>query len=240
MDHPAATEPVFTPRRLRRLGLANLLASAASVPLTVAVAIALAVALGPLVGGGPALLAACAAAGLLTWWTYDHLCLGPFNRRLRRDLRRRLEALGELRFDTASPDCYFVGLAYPHRAAGAALRWESDDDVGFLRLDFDSLAYHGDRLAFEVDYDQLAEVRLEPLGLGLPRSFVRLRLTFVAGAPVDELLLVCREGDRLTRANRATRVFCEALEQRRARHSARRLTGVESDRQALSAEREQV
>lgn len=165
--------------------------------------------------------AACGLGAMLA--VHDWLFLGSFNRRLRRQLEAKLHDLGELEFRTDDATVYFVGLAHPSR--DTRLRAETDDDIGFLRLDFDRLVYRGDRLTFEIDLAELESVDLVPVGAGLPAAVKRLRLRFRHGEPFDELLIASREGDRLSRASRVTQVLHEALLNRIDRAAVRTTGG---------------
>lgn len=212
-------EPVFSPAVIARAARRALLVAIA-LP---AAAVILGVVVAWLLGGGtPGLVAklggAAVAVGLL-YAVQDGLFLGSYNRRLRAALEAKLRALGELDFRLDDPAVYFVGLAHPSRAVRR--RAETDDDIGFLRLDYDRLVFRGDRLHFEVDLADVESLELVPVGHGLPSSIKRLRLRFRHGEPFEEVELCSREGDRLSRANRVTRTLAEGLEHRLKRAASR-------------------
>lgn len=215
----ADDERLFSERRIRRAGLASLVAGLvvplAALGLGLFVRWLLIAHLGPLAAGGIGLLVGLVAAGAALDW----LSLGWFNRRLRRQLVARLRRLGELDFPLDDPSVYFVGLAHPAKVTWR--RWETDDEVGFLRLTFTGLEFRGDRLHFDVGFEAIEDLTQEPVGFGLPARFQRIRVRFVAGEPFDELLLCAREGDRLSAGNDVTRTLYEALVARWQRHGPR-------------------
>jgi hypothetical protein len=240
--HGEDRDPVFTPRRMRRASLTSLAAGFCAVPLALGLVIGLQWLLAQWIGVGLACLAGGAAAAALLWLTVDHFSLGGYNRRLRADLARRLQALGEIGFELRSADTYFVGLTHgadAGRRGGNRAHGETDDDVGFVHLGPDGLAYHGDRLTFTLDWSDIEAIELVPAGDGLPAALRRLRLTTGIGAPMETVTLMCREGDRLTRANRATHVLAAALERRWERRKpalAARLTVPDEARAGLASE----
>lgn len=217
-----AQESVFSEDRIRLAGLVGFVA-AALVPL-------IAVSLGGLIywllGGvfGPLLaaLAGLAAAGVSGLFVFDYLCLGWFNRWLRDRLQHKLRRLGVTDMVEADPTVYFVGLAHPAKVS--PWRFETDDDIGFLKVDFDTITYHGDRGSFRLPFDQIERIEMEPVGYGFPSSIKRLRLVTTEGEPFEELLLSVREGDRLSSGNRVTRTLHEALVSRWERSATGRLT----------------
>ena len=217
-----ADERVFNERGVRRDGLLSAALAALVPPVAVAAGLLVRWLIGGAAGGWFATLCGAVVAAGLLFAAVDYLSLGWFNRRLRRKLLAKLRALGELTFNADDPTVYFVGLAHPSRSRGG--RWETDDEIGFLHVTFDGLAFRGDRLVFDVPFSDLVAVELEPVGHGLPRALQRIRVQFAAGEPFDELFICGREGDRLTRGNAVTATLYEALTQRLKRRSGSRLT----------------
>ncbi|NUP98252.1 MAG: hypothetical protein HUU35_00205 [Armatimonadetes bacterium] len=214
-------ERVFSEAKVRRAGLVSALAGFVAPTLALFTGLLARWLLGGADGGWPANLIGFGVGLAVLAVASDYLFLGWFNRRVRRQLAQKLRRLGELSFDLDDPNVYFVGLAHPAKVSW--LRWETDDEVGFLRLTFDGLEFLGDRLRFQVPFDRLTAVELEPIGYGLPQRFKRIRVTFAGGEPFEELLLCGREGDRLTTGNDETRTLHEALRQRWQRRSSARL-----------------
>lgn len=212
-------ERVFSQARIRRAGLVSALAGFIAPTLALLAGLLVRWLLG---GGWPADLVGLAVGLAVLVTCGDYLLLGWFNRRVRRQLAYRLRHNAEVVFDLDDPSVYFVGLAHPAKVSW--LRWETDDEVGFLKLEFDRFEFHGDRLRFQVPFERVESVELEPLGYGLPRRFKRIRVTFAGGEPFDELLLCGREGDRLSTGNHETKTLYEALRQRWQRRASSRLT----------------
>jgi hypothetical protein len=227
-------ERVFSDSRIRRAGWMGVAAGTMLPWLGGILAIWVYWLLAAVVGSGLALLGALVAWLAIILFAVDYLSLGWHNRRWRTLLADKLRREHSLKFSLDEPDVYFVGLAHPAKVA--PLRWETDDDIGFVRVGFDTFEYHGDRLFFDIAFDQLESVTLEPIGYGLPARFKRIRVKFKYGEPFDELLLSSREGDRLSAGNDVTLTLYEALRLRweRRNPAAARLVD-ETDDVALLA-----
>jgi len=213
---------VFDPAVIRRDGLFGLLAGALLPTVCLLVAIWV-----NWIFGGNSVLAGLAGLGVglgLLAVAYDYLAVGPSNAGMRRRLIEKLRRLGELSFDPASPEVYFVGLAYRERRSS---RWETDDEIGFLEVTFDGLIFHGDRLSFRIDYADLVQVDLEPVGGGLPSSVGRLSLITASGEPFDRLAFSSRERPRLSASNAVTATLHEAIRTRWLRRAP--ATRLQSD-----------
>lgn len=212
---------VFSEAEVRRAGMLSVAAAFVLPAVALAAGVFVKWLLGDALGPVVASVAGAAAGIALLVTAGDYLSLGWYNKRMRRRLAAKLRRLGELPGDLADPNVYFVGLAHPAKVG--LLRWETDDEIGFVQLGFDSLTYRGDRLSFEVPFEDLAAVELVPIGFGLPRRFKRIRLVFRGGEPFDELLLCSREGDRLSSGNDVTHILYEAIHKRWLRRGGVRL-----------------
>lgn len=121
------------------------------------------------------------------WLVCDRLVLFG-NRWLRRTVRGKVEALGELR---ASERAWFVGLAHPcHQATLRRRLIETDDDVGFLTIDWSGLHYRGDALHFDLPASDIVAVRMVHSAFA---PWGRVELTTRAGEPFDALILSSRD-----------------------------------------------
>lgn len=220
-------DQVFSGRRVRAAFLEVLFANALLVPLAAAIGGLVGWLLSTLFHPGLAAVAAIGAFLGTLLVGLDYVYVGWTNRRWRRALERKLRRIGELRFRADAPDVYFVGLAHPCQIQ--PMRLESDDDIGFLRLTFDGIEYHGDRLLFDVPYEAIESIELEPLGYGFPGFIKRIRVRFTEGEPFDEVLLCGREGNRLSSANGATHTLYEVLLKRWERRSPTRLRAIDLD-----------
>lgn len=135
-------------------------------------------------------------SALLPWALHGRLTLLG-NRQLEQALRQRLgpEAVGE-----------FVGFS-----AGAEIRsWEgeTDQDLGFLALEGNSLVYWGDQYSWSLRQQSIDQIQLQSLAGDQPTPVGLLRVTVYWHGPRDPgraLTLASREADTLAQANLATR-----------------------------------
>jgi len=163
-----------------------------------AIVLGLAALLGP-IGG----IVGSGVAGLVGVRWLDAVTLQISNRGLKSRLVRKLETIGDLPFNPQDWNVRFVGLAHPVRIRLARL--ETDDDVGFLQVTPQGICYRGDVLTFDVPMEDVLEVRLRPLGYGYGMFGMRcIEIRFRNEEPFRSLLLVSREGERLSEANRDT------------------------------------
>lgn len=222
----AITERIFDRRYQRGVGLlANFfMAGMTAVGFVAAATLALPflLVLGP---GAAALGGALAGAlgGIMGIWVgLDNFGLLG-NQRLRRRVERKLESLAELPFDPRDRNVRFVGLSHPCREK--ILRWETDDDVGFLEVRPEGLRYRGDSLSFDIPVEEIAAVELVPVGGFMPRSLKRVRLTLRHGEPFDEINFDSRQYHRYFLSQRDTHSLYHQLRAllRQAQREASRL-----------------
>lgn len=201
----AITERIFDRRYQRGVGfLANVfMAGMATVGFMAAVTLALPFLV--LVGPGAAALGGALVGtlgGIMGIWVgLDHFGLLG-NQRLRRRVEEKLESLAELPFDPRDRNVRFVGLSHPCREK--LLRWETDDDVGFLQITPDGLRYRGDSLSFDIPVEELVAVELVPVGGMMPRSLKRVRITLRHGEPFDAINFDSRQFPRYFLCQRDT------------------------------------
>lgn len=135
--------------------------------------------------GGP--LGFLLGLGLAAWLVNRAILTG--NRWLRDATAAKLRRVGEV-----SPPgrTRFVGLAHPVYLDDPTRRHvESDDDVGFLTLARDGLAYRGDGVSFDVPYEQIAAVAMTRSHYA---PWPRVSIQIVDGEPYDEIIIDSRDG----------------------------------------------
>jgi len=208
-------EPLFNARQRainRNLGALCLLAAGA-LPYAAAF---LALTLYPPLEHSPAGQAlagvALVTSALLPWAVQGRVALLG-NRSLRRRLANRLGELARGEFVGFSP-------------GEGVMSWEgeTDQDVGFLQVEGNTLVYRGDRFSFSLRRENLDEMRLQGvLGAtpeaagtaGRPVTVGPLRLAVYWHTPGDPgrvFTLASREADTLAEANRATRALADRLQ----------------------------
>lgn len=209
------SEPLFNARRRainRNLGALCLLAAGA-LPYAAAF---LALALCPALEHGPAGQALAAVAlvtsALLPWALQGRVALLG-NPSLRRGLARRLGELAQGEFVGFSP-------------GEGVMSWdgETDQDVGFLQVEGNTLVYRGDRFCFSLRRENVDEMALQGMlgerpgaagaaGRGVTLGPVRIALYWhTPGDPSRVFTLASREAGTLAEANRATRALAERLQ----------------------------
>ncbi len=204
------TEPLFDSRARalnRNLAFLGLLA----VGMAPYAAGFLALALVPALESHPLGTAMAAVALLLSaflpWALQGRLALLG-NRRLREALRRRLSAEGG----------EFVGFS----PSGELFSWEgeTDEDVGFLDWEGNTLTYRGDRHSWTlrreaIDRISLAELwKPEGTPVRVPGSPLRLAVYWHGPRDPGRVLTVAsREGDSVAATNRATEALARRLQQ---------------------------
>lgn len=106
---------------------------------------------------------------------------------LRNAVERKLRSLGEL----IRPEQYrFVGLAHPCHVGTAKRRLiETDDDVGFLRVDWTGIHYRGDSMSFDIPAERVLEVNRVR---GLYAPWARIEVVIDGGEPFDRIILDSR------------------------------------------------
>lgn len=146
-------------------------------------------------------------SAFLPWTLQGRLALLG-NRRLREALRRQL--------NTAEGE--FVGFS----PGGDPLSWEgeTDQDVGFLDWEGNTLVYRGDRHAWTlrreaIDRISLAELwKAEGTPVRVPGSPLRLAVYWHGPRdPGRVLTLASREGDSIAATNRATQALAQRLQE---------------------------
>jgi hypothetical protein len=120
----------------------------------------------------------------------------------------------------------FVGLAHPCHLKNSSRRVvETDDDVGYLRVDSEGLHYLGDAVSFDIPPGAIAEVRLS-------RSFYapwnRVEVTTTEGEPFDSVIFDSRHYSSHTRCREDNAALYRLLRDLTARRPpVHRLTAVE-------------
>jgi hypothetical protein len=199
------TERIFNRRYQRGMGLwANFLMGGMTLVgffAMITLALPFLILLGPGAAAVGSVLAGITGGIMGLWAGLDRFGLLG-NHRLRRSVEQKLESLAELPFDPRNRNVRFVGLSHPCREG--LLRWETDDDVGFLEVSPEGLRYRGDALSFDVPAEDLVAVELVPVGGFMPRSLKRVRVTLRDGEPFDEINFDSRNSDRYFTAQRDT------------------------------------
>lgn len=125
--------------------------------------------------------------GLYVWLVCDRMVLFG-NRWLRRKVLDKVVGLGELRGDEQA---WFVGLAHPCHTSNLRRRViETDDDVGFLTVDWSGLHFRGDANHFDLPASEITEVRLVRSAFA---PWGRIELVTRDGEPYESLILCSRD-----------------------------------------------
>jgi len=151
--------------------------------LGIVASLALAVLLGIAIGGPLGFLFALAFGGTVV----NRLILTG-NRWVRNATAAKLRRVGEV---SPTGRTRFVGLAHPAYVDDPERRQtESDDDVGFLTLARDGLAYRGDAGSFDVPYEQIGEVTMTRSTYA---PWPRVLIEILDGEPYDAIIIDSRD-----------------------------------------------
>ena len=153
------------------------------------------------------------------------------NRWVREQTEAKLRRVGELSPPGRSR---FVGLAHPAYADDVQRRQvESDDDVGFLTLGRDALAYRGDAMSFDIPYENIGELTQ----VRSPYApWPRLEIEILDGEPFDSIIIDSRDGNSFRACQEDGRKLhkeLQAVVDRIRRHGGQRL-GAEASSEVLA------
>jgi hypothetical protein len=185
-------------------------------------AVQAAILLGILIGGPLGFVTAVLCGGALL-----NRVILTGNRWVREQTEAKLRQVGEL-----SPPgrTRFVGLAHPAYADDLERRQiESDDDVGFLTLGRDALAYRGDAMSFDVPYEQIGEIAVTNSTYA---PWPRLQIEILDGEPFDAIIIDSRDAKSFRACQQdghRLREELQAVVDRIRRHGGQRLHAEASD-----------
>jgi len=124
---------------------------------------------------------------VLAIWAVNRAILTG-NRWVRDATAAKLQQVGE---HSPAGRTRFVGLAHPAYLDDPERRQiESDDDVGFLTLGRDGLAYRGDASSFDVPYEQIGAVTMSRSAYA---PWPRVRIEILDGEPYDAIIIDSRD-----------------------------------------------
>ncbi len=124
---------------------------------------------------------------LYLWLVCDRMVLFG-NGWLRRQVHHKVVSLGEIRPDEQA---WFVGLAHPcHTGTLKRRMLETDDDVGFLTVNWSGLQFRGDANHFDLPAAEIVDVRLVRSAFA---PWGRIELMTRDGEPYESLILSSRD-----------------------------------------------